>query len=690
MQRDSRKIAAILAADVVEYSRLMGTDEAGALAALKVRRGIFQELVGEFGGREFGSVGDSLMAEFDSAVNALSCALEIQQRVAGQNAPLPQAARMRLRIGVNLGDVIEEQRSVFGDAVNVAARLQALAKPGGVLISGPVYDQVHLKIPARYVAAGMREVKNILEPVRTYQVLPAAVSGMAGRLQGARARRVLRAPSENLSTEAQASPTLVVDPREGTVAGPGGIARLEPKVMGVLVALARQAGRVASRDELFEEVWPGVVVTEHTLSRCIYQLRNELGKVGSEHDPSGFNPIETLPKRGYRLLARVVIQASAGPPVPSASYPQRLAIPFVVGQWVRGERFYGRTAQIREILTGPRNCIWLLGTRRVGKTSLLKQIEYIEESSPDRRRFPIYWDFQGAATAEELHLNLADALLDADERLDRIGIRLDEVQADNLFASVERLRRRLRVEGLGLLLLCDEVEQLIQLRTTDPLLLGKLRHVLQTSEEIRTVLASTIRLWELARYQEDTSPFLHGFTPPLYIERLSDDEARSLIAQSHLEPQDRPEIPDDAVEIIRDRCDNHPYLLQLLCKRFLEAGHLDEAIEQVATDRMVSHFFSVDFAMLSSSEQETVRRIGERRVAAGGQDGHDPPADADQIQGALRRLENLGFVRRESSRRFSVANYFFSRWLREAERAPAGTGGSADANDGDSEVGDRR
>ena len=184
MVKDSRKIAAILAADVVEYSRLMGADEHGALAALKLRRAVFDELVKEFDGCEFGSVGDSLMAEFPSAVNAVLCAQAIQQRTENENALLPAARRMHLRIGVNLGDVIEENGSAFGDTVNVAARLQSLAKPGGVLISGPVYDQVHLKIPARFIAAGTRQVKNVEEPVRTFEVLLAMSPGIAGRIAG--------------------------------------------------------------------------------------------------------------------------------------------------------------------------------------------------------------------------------------------------------------------------------------------------------------------------------------------------------------------------------------------------------------------------------------------------------------------------------------------------------------------------
>jgi len=188
MQRASRKIAAILAADVVEYSRLMGADETGTLAALRSRRVIFEELVREFDGREFGSVGDSLMAEFASAVNAVSCALEIQRQVESANRSQPQAGRMHLRVGVNLGDVIEEKGSVFGDTVNVAARLQALAKPGGVLISGPVYDQVHLKVPARFIDAGSRHVKNIEEPVHAWEVLPPEAPGLAGRLATSAAR----------------------------------------------------------------------------------------------------------------------------------------------------------------------------------------------------------------------------------------------------------------------------------------------------------------------------------------------------------------------------------------------------------------------------------------------------------------------------------------------------------------------
>jgi adenylate cyclase len=173
MTEQARKIAAILAADVVEYSRLMGADEAGTLAALKIRRALFERRVKDFDGREFGSVGDSLMAQFPSAVNAVRCAQAIQQAIGGENEALPAERRMRLRIGINLGDVIEENGALFGDGVNIAARLQSLAAPGGILISGSVHEQVRKKVPATLRFAGTRQVKNIAEPVATYEVLDA-------------------------------------------------------------------------------------------------------------------------------------------------------------------------------------------------------------------------------------------------------------------------------------------------------------------------------------------------------------------------------------------------------------------------------------------------------------------------------------------------------------------------------------
>jgi len=458
-----------------------------------------------------------------------------------------------------------------------------------------------------------------------------------------------------------------LDEREGTVTGPGGTVRLEPRVMEVLTFLARQRGKVVSREELLDTIWPDVVVTEYTLTRCVYRLRRELGRIAGNGELAGTDLIETLPKRGYRLLVDVdglPAHDRAAPVVPVAVPP---AIPYVVGQWVRGERFYGRSAQIADILHGQRDLIWLLGTRRVGKTSLLKQIELVSASDPDPRYFALYGDFQGVDTPAELHLNFKDALLDAEEGLRRIGIDVNELTADDLFVSLDSVRRHLRRYGLNLLLLCDEVEELLGLQREAPSLLRKLRHTLQSRDGIRTVLASTIRLWGLAEQTDDTSPFLHGFTPPSYIDRLGDEEARSLVRQSHLHPDERPDIDDETAARILECCNNHPYLLQLVCKRFIETGDLGEAIEQVATDRMVSYFFSVDFDMLSPTEQRIVCEIADVPAITVETIRDRLSIAADELDGTLRRLAGLSFIRHSNGGGFAIANYFFQRWLGSRE-----------------------
>ena len=457
----------------------------------------------------------------------------------------------------------------------------------------------------------------------------------------------------------------MLDEREGTVTGPGGSLRLEPRVMAVLTELARRRGRVVSRQELHDTIWPDVVVTDYTLNRCIYRLRRALERVVG--DGAEFELIETLPKRGYRLLADISDAPAQDTPMPAVSATSPPPIPYVVGQWVRGDRFYGRNALIAEILRGQRDLVWLLGTRRVGKTSLLKQVELVSGLDPEPQYFAMYWDFQGVDSAAELHLNFSDALLDAEDRLRRIGIDVDEITADDLFVALQRLRRTLRSRGLRLLLLCDEVEELLGLQRVDPSLLRKLRHALQSRDGIRTVLASTIRLWALAGQTDDTSPFLHGFTPPIYIDRLTDDEARLLVSQSHLRPEERPDISDETMTGIIEHCDNHPYLMQLVCKRFVETGQLEEAVAQVATDRMVSYFFSVDFEMLSATEQRVVRTIAETPAITRDTIGKRISVRSDELDGYLRQLANLGFIRHDGDDRFALANYFFQHWLRGTE-----------------------
>jgi adenylate cyclase len=170
-----RKLAAILHADVVGFSRLMGEDEAGTHQALGKLRGAVDPLIASHSGRVVGTAGDSLLADFSSVVDALSCAVEMQQAARAINDPIPVHRRLELRIGVNLGDVIVDGDDIFGDGVNIAARLEALAQPGTVCISQTVYEHVRNKLDLDYRPLGSHRVKNIAEPVRAYAVgVPAA------------------------------------------------------------------------------------------------------------------------------------------------------------------------------------------------------------------------------------------------------------------------------------------------------------------------------------------------------------------------------------------------------------------------------------------------------------------------------------------------------------------------------------
>ncbi len=165
-----RKLTAILSADVKGYSRLMGEDEEGTIRILKAYMQVITGFIQQHRGRVVATGGDSVLAEFASVVDAVRCAVGIQEELKDRNKELPEGRRMEFRIGVNLGDVVEEGDNILGDGVNVAARVQSLADPGGISISGTVYDQIRNKLVFGYEFLGEQTVKNIKEPVRVYRV----------------------------------------------------------------------------------------------------------------------------------------------------------------------------------------------------------------------------------------------------------------------------------------------------------------------------------------------------------------------------------------------------------------------------------------------------------------------------------------------------------------------------------------
>jgi TolB-like protein/class 3 adenylate cyclase len=166
-----RKLAAIFAADVAGYSRLMGRDEVGTLRTLTAYRVIIDRLIASHRGRIFNTAGDSLVADFASAVDAVQCAVAVQDAIAKENADRPVGEQMWFRIGVHVGDIMVQGDNLFGDAVNIAARLEALSEPGGICVSGVVRDHIGTKLPAEFIDLGPQQVKNITQPIRAYRIV---------------------------------------------------------------------------------------------------------------------------------------------------------------------------------------------------------------------------------------------------------------------------------------------------------------------------------------------------------------------------------------------------------------------------------------------------------------------------------------------------------------------------------------
>src|SRR5277367_4479105 len=165
-----RKLATILSADVAEFSRLMGEDEEDTLRTFRGHKQVFESLVAMHRGRIFNTAGDAILAEFNSAVEAVRCATDIQAALRTRNDKLPPNRQVRFRIGINLGDVMVQGVDLMGDGVNVAARLQTAAEPGGICISGSVHDQIRNKLSLSFFSLGEKNYKNIHQPVRTFSI----------------------------------------------------------------------------------------------------------------------------------------------------------------------------------------------------------------------------------------------------------------------------------------------------------------------------------------------------------------------------------------------------------------------------------------------------------------------------------------------------------------------------------------
>ncbi len=308
------RLIAILAADAAGHSRLMAIDDRLTVELLDAARAVFRGACEEHQGRVVDMAGDSVLLAFDSAASALRCALLVQQRLVAQANPQTGTLRLPFRIGLHLGDVIEKaDDSVYGDGVNIAARLQGLAEPDEVFVSQSIRDLLGAKPVARFEDAGEHLLKNVPSPVHVWRALPPAPEVPATVASTA-------APTAATSTDESASGSadslrfagrFELQPVERRLLIDGTPANLGSRAFDLLLVLAEQPGALLTKNQLLDRVWPGLVVEEGNLATQISSLRKVLGG----------DVIATIPGRGYRFTARMEAATHIAAPGLVASAP---------------------------------------------------------------------------------------------------------------------------------------------------------------------------------------------------------------------------------------------------------------------------------------------------------------------------------------------------------------------------------
>ena len=337
--------------------------------------------------------------------------------------------------------------------------------------------------------------------------------------------------------------------------------------------------------------------------------------------------------------------------------------PFIAGSWVRGDDFFGRTGLIREALEGERHSLWVLGGRRLGKTSLLKELEHRVQRSRETPFVALFWDLQGSGDARGLAETLLSSVEDSEPFRRATDLEVEDLESLPVADMLATIVRRTVRSGWRLLLLVDEAEELLVVGRADPGVLARLRRVLSRGHEVRTVITAT-RL--LARVDEDvpmpTSPFLQGFIPPTYLTPLSPDEGRGLVARGGFAPAD--------VELALERTACHPFLLQLLASRLFESRDLAATLDQLAADEMIANYFSVDFATLEEGERALLSEVAREGRRTRPELARALARTEEDLETPLYGLSMLGYLAREGDS-WRLGNWLFERWLRRRVAAAA-------------------
>jgi hypothetical protein len=335
--------------------------------------------------------------------------------------------------------------------------------------------------------------------------------------------------------------------------------------------------------------------------------------------------------------------------------------PFIAGSWVRGDNFFGRSSILHEVLEGQRHSLWVLGARRLGKTSLLKELELRVQQSQDTPYVALYWDLQGSGDVRGLAETLLGSVEDSEPFRRSTDISVEDLESLSVTDMLTTLVRRTVRSGWRLLLLVDEAEELLSVARGDPSVLPRLRRVLHKGVDVRAVLTSTRQLARLNdRTDYATSPFLQGFIPPVYLTPLAPDECRSLLARGSFSPSE--------VELMIERTANHPFLVQLIASRLFESRDLGATLDQVAADEMVANFFSVDFQTLDPAEQAILEDVAREGRRARRELAQVAGRSEEAVEPLLYGLTRLGYLSVDKGE-YRFGNWFFERWLRRVSAA---------------------
>lgn len=337
--------------------------------------------------------------------------------------------------------------------------------------------------------------------------------------------------------------------------------------------------------------------------------------------------------------------------------------PYIVGGWVSGALHYGRRGLISHLLEGPNHALWVVGTRRVGKTSLLRQIEALTLTHP--QYVPLYVDLQGISTRAEFNQELHYALDEVAARFDAQGIDAAALAQEDELSLLRTLRRQLLAVERTLLLLIDEAEALISIGQPDPALLQRLRKIFLAGSGIRVIMVSTKILLQLNEQAADwnTSPFLNGFAPR-NLTALDPVAAAMLIRQSQSAAPVT--ASEQVINCIRDEAGDHPFLMQMICQRlWQEDNSLRELTSaDLIVDDMLAGFFEHDYKYLSAGERRILLAVSRAGVLSENAVREATGLSESETVGFVFGLIKLGYLRVVYNQ-LAVGNQLLDTWIQQ-------------------------